>query len=347
MIILIPTYNRPKKLERTLKFYQETNVNVKHHIRVLDGSDISNLSINKNNCKKYEVAHVSKPSVGYFERLKEEFFSIDDEKIVCLCPDEDVFLYDYLVEAELFLNKNPDYTIHIGRYISYSKPILKLHRVNFSRDTISDLNIDCEDPNLRSHLFLTSLMAGCSPIFWGVRKCKYFKETLKFQSKMSLGSASECSDQILMCYLGKLMFSKTPMLIRDETKVKQKIKSDQRDNDNYIKRGDAEIAISEFNQCFGNSCSDIAKQFFSLYDRKYSNNEGTNIALQILKRPALYFKAYWGTAYEKKYLRYCNLISKIFLVFHEVIWALIINTQLKKRFGTKVIKNILKITSDS
>ena len=106
MIILIPTYNRPKKISRTLEFYSRTGVSNENEVIVLDGSEEPIANINKISCTDFDAKHLWQPARGYFERLEDAFSNLEDNTLVCLCPDEDVFFPEYLNRASIFLSKN-------------------------------------------------------------------------------------------------------------------------------------------------------------------------------------------------------------------------------------------------
>lgn len=347
MIVLIPTYNRPKKLARTLEFYARTGVSSQCEIIVLDGSPESVGSVNKASCKDFGATHSWYPTKTYFERLVDAFSNLDDNQLVCLCPDEDVFFPEYLSSASLFLTKNTDYTLFIGRYMTYSKPLFGFHRVNFARDTIFDLDIASQNPIIRVSLFINALNAGCAPVFWGVRRASIFRETLELQKKMALGSASEACDQVLMCILGKVKLAPIPMMVRDETKVKLKVTTNQRDPDSYILQSDIDDALEIFNRDYGGIGKLGAAMLLELYSQAHNDVDFKNLSFRIHQMPALNFRSYWGSRCEMLYLRYTTVMSKIILVVHEVFWALILRRGLSKKFGSKTVAKLLKIVSDS
>jgi glycosyltransferase domain-containing protein len=345
MIILIPTYNRPNKLARTLEFYHDSGISKDHEIQVLDGSGQMVSDQNHTACKRFGVIHIPKPEMSYFERLDHGISKIDDDDMVCLCPDEDVFLPDFLKEAEQFLEENIGYTIFNGRYITYSKPLFKLHRVNFSRDMIVDLDMSDEDPSVRASMFITALMIGSSPIFWGVRRSSVFKRTLAFQKIMNFGSASECVDQILMCLTGKVRFTATPMMIRDETKVKLKPPIDHHDSEVYINTEDELLALNALKSEYGEVGFRIGSMFLAHYSRKYSDTNDLSISTILDSSSILYFRSYWRP--NPIFNALCRYSSKAFVVLNEIVWAQIVKQDLQSVFGKAATGKILKIIKDS
>ena len=167
MKILIPTFNNSKKLERSLTFYEEVNVLNKHEVYVLDGTTSSEANLNKNICENLNIGYRNydlnsqKPIQGYFSRILNFFeeISIDEDEIICLVPDEDIVLPEYLDESYNFLFKNSDYSLFIGRYITFSKPFLNFHRIHSQRDTIVDLDINEEDAFSRLVNLKTALLS--------------------------------------------------------------------------------------------------------------------------------------------------------------------------------------------
>ena len=345
MIILIPTYNRPKKLARTLEFYSRTKVNFVHEIIVLDGSSEAEGNINNKNCKDFDVTHLWQKEKTYFERLVDAFSNLDDNLLVCLSPDEDVFFPEYLSSASIFLTENPEYTVFLGRYMTFSRPFLGLHRVNFVRDTIFELDAASENPIIRVSLLINALNAGCAPLFWGVRRASVFRETLELQKKMNLGSASEACDQVLMCLLGNIKFAPIPMMLRDETKVKPRITNNQRDPESYISMTDIEAALEIFDRDYGANGKLGAAMMLDLYSQTHNDVEGKNLSSRIHQMPVLNFRSYWGSWLEEGYIKYTTVMSKMIVVIHEVIWAMILRRRLSKKFGSKTMKKVLKVMS--
>ncbi len=97
--------------------------------------------------------------------------SCPEDELIILGTDEDVFLPSYIEKAEAFLLNNTDYSSHIGRYITLSRPFLGLNRISHFRDYITVNDISTEEPHRKLTTLMTMILVGCSPVFFS-EKCE-------------------------------------------------------------------------------------------------------------------------------------------------------------------------------
>ena len=118
-----------------------------------------------------------------------------------------MLLKKYLEKAEDFLKANNTYSAYLGRYFTLCKPIFGLHRSTHLRSRITECDIFYSQVERRINLLSHLLIAGCSPVFYGVRRVIDFKNSLELQSKFKIETTQELCDQIFLASKGKIKFS--------------------------------------------------------------------------------------------------------------------------------------------
>lgn len=217
MKLLLPTYDRPKKLYRTLKFYEAEISHKDIEICVLDGAEGGrNLSVVRD---FPGVKHIHRPKTSFLERLQAALEHMPDSELICLGNDEDVFCSEYLENSRDFLRENPEYSAFIGRYFTLSKPLFRLHRATHLRTRATKVNLNYERPEQRVNFLSHMLLSGCSPLFFGVRRAIDYKKSIEIQKDLQIETSQEIIDQLYLALRGKIMFTDDLMLLRDETKI--------------------------------------------------------------------------------------------------------------------------------
>lgn len=110
--IIIPTYNRPYYLERTLDFFN-TYKRVKPKIIVLDSSNEEKWGLNTLIAKKYDNVYYHKfdSLIGFFEKLNAGLNMINTP-YVSLCADDDFLTEEGLIESyKILVDKEELYTV--------------------------------------------------------------------------------------------------------------------------------------------------------------------------------------------------------------------------------------------
>jgi len=119
--IIIPTYNRPEYLRRILGYYNEYGEN--YNIIVADSSSDENKRINKKT-----ISSVSNLNILYLTNYSTEINPTNkiadalnhvNTKYCVLCADDDFVTPTGINQSTDFLEKNPDFTVAHGLYISF------------------------------------------------------------------------------------------------------------------------------------------------------------------------------------------------------------------------------------
>ncbi len=283
--IIIPTYNRSTKLARTLECYHSFGPKYSPAIVVLDGSDNEYRAQNERISRAYSaVEYVSRPGSGFIPRLIEYLEQHQGSAPVCLGTDEDVFLPEYLTLATEFLNSHPDYSMLLGRYITFLRPLGPLNRLSHQRDVITAIDINQEDMSRRISLLACAIAAGCCPVYWGVRRADHLLESLKCQSKLYFQSSQELIDQILLAYQGKIKISHLPMLLRDETNLEYVYTEDRHDHFNYFPPEEYQLFMNLLAELGTDDLAHAATAFTDRYSLDYVAAGSPSLAVQSHKK---------------------------------------------------------------
>ena len=235
MKIIIPTYNRSAKLNRTLRCYKSSkDFNINDFI-VIDGSNAEHSDKNKESCMRYGFEYKKyDPKYDLVQRLLVYLKTNNDDNLVFLGSDEDVFLPGFVKKSKDFMDNNKDYSTFIGRYITFCPSFLFLNRISHFRDYIVNANINNDDACQRVIKLLTLILVGCSPVFFSIRRKEQLIESLENQLLVNLESTEELIDQTTLALSGKIMFDSEPMLLRDETNYGYKYYDKRHDIHSYI-----------------------------------------------------------------------------------------------------------------
>jgi glycosyltransferase domain-containing protein len=217
--ILLPTYNRSKKLRRVLDFYAGYESTIR--IVVLDGSDDqTHQALNQEAADFYAhiVRRIAAPTERNVLHRLLNFLDHDQEDVFAIGNDEDAFFPDFLEMAVAHLRSHEDYVAVTGRYITSARPLVGLRRISFWTDSFVGFDVDYEDPALRVINFQRFIAAGVPPLFWSIRRKGAFVRSMELGTRLAHGSSQELLDQVNTCVMGKIMISDMPMLLRDESR---------------------------------------------------------------------------------------------------------------------------------
>lgn len=338
MKIIIPTYNRSAKLLRSLEVYKNLGILKNHKLIILDGSDNSHSILNNKNADRYNADYINNKSY-VLKRVLDYLNSVDGNEIISLCPDEDVILPDYIDRAELFLNNNVDYSMYVGRYITFLRRLGFISRVSGERDVITTKNISYLSILRRCSMLVHMITVGCSPVYWGVRRAKDFQNSLIMQSKLNKASSGELLDQLYIAASGKIQFDNVPMFLRDETKVGVKLRDDKHDLKTYIDIEDITYIKNELTKLTKNE--DIIHIFTDLFEMKELND--SRFDQEIFDKRYFKFSEFSDDSQNKIYKNF----SRIPLVILEVIIANKTINYLRNKYGLNSINTFLKCYSDN
>ena len=341
LTILIPTYNRHHKLKKTLRTYDALGLTTK--IVVLDGSDEKTSIKNKNIINKINlnISYKSSPNTSFIDRVEKELSSYNDDDLICLGNDEDVFIPEYLKKANEFLTKNKDYSIYIGKYLNYKKS-LGLFRIHYWRDAFSNCDIDNENPFTRLLLLQRVMNIGCSPIFWSVRKAGNFKKSFSITKKIELANSQELADIIFCCLEGKIKINNEIMLLRDEMSQAKNMseRDDRSDPDNIINIDSREEMINAFKEYEIFKNNEIMESYLDWYFKRMKSN--LNVSFNFHQHK----KSYSSLENPNNYFLFSIIIKldRIFKLINECLYNLAWNIKwisLKRFKAIMIFKNII------
>ena len=340
MKIIVPAYNRPLKLQRTLTFYKSECFGKNYDVIVLDGSDdgVSSLKI-REICKSLGVIYIF-DQVTFMERMANYCRSLEPQEIIALGPDEDVYLPEFIDMAEKFLKNNQDYSAIVGRYATFQKPLGPFHRVSYSVDTILDHDIDDEDTIVRASEFVSCLIAGCPPLFWGIRSVENYIESVDLQSQCLSGGSMEVIDQAVLCQQGKIKIVSDIMMLRDETKIGHIHKSDHHDITHYITTEECDRLLEVVSNSRREALIISIRFWISLF--KYSNKNPKSISMQWNGNNLQKHIPYFNSRAEFSLVRLRFFSLRTVTVFFEILTAFSFISMLKKKYGGVNISKVLK-----
>lgn len=203
--LIIPTYNRPELLKRLLAYYN--NYNVDFNIIIADSSN----SINKKINKKY-ISSFSQLKILYVDKFPEkqvshhkfgEMIKFAKSKYCVFCPDDDFIVPNGIKQCVDFLEKNSDYSVAHGTYISFYLYKNPYGSIKFWWRFIYPFNsITSSNPSKR----LASHLTDYYQVLWAVRRTdvvkKAYEEFLK--SKVNPYLFGELLPDMLTLVYGKM-----------------------------------------------------------------------------------------------------------------------------------------------
>ena len=182
--ILIPTYNRSEYLRRILSYYNEYGGN--YNIIVADSSSDENKKRNKKIISSFssiDILHIKNYSsdIDPYYKISDALKHVKTE-YCAICADDDFVTPNGINQSVDFLEKNPDFTVAHGRYITfYLKPDIKgklqfRYNPRYVHESISFLDA-------KSRLFFHLSNVQISP-FYAVHRTDFlkmiYKEALEF-----------------------------------------------------------------------------------------------------------------------------------------------------------------------
>jgi len=188
--IIIPTYNRPEYLRRILGYYNEYGEN--YNIIVADSSSDENKRINKKT-----ISSVSNLNILYLTNYSTEInptnkiadaINYADTKYCVFCADDDFVTPNGIKQSVDFLEKNPDFTVAHGHYISFYLKTDKGGKQQFCWTPIYPYK-SITFPDAKSRLIFH--LSYYYPTFYAVHRTDFlnmiFEETLRFTDDVRFG----------------------------------------------------------------------------------------------------------------------------------------------------------------
>lgn len=204
-IIIIPTYNRPKYLKRTLSYYNGFEEN--YNIIIADSGFDKNKKLNKEiipKLFKLDISYIDKYStnVNPYHKLADAT-NQTKTKYSVFCGDDDFITPRGINQSVDFLEKNQDFTVAHGQYISFYLRTNKKGRQQFLWNPIY-LGKQINFPEARYRLFF-HLSNYQIPTLYAVHKTDFlkmiFKETIKYTDD---GRFGELLPSMLALIYGKM-----------------------------------------------------------------------------------------------------------------------------------------------
>ena len=343
-MIVIPTFNRSAKLERTLRFYKQTGVLNGINICVLDGSDQSHMLKNRSLCEELSVEYVSESGSTLLDRLWGFINNLPDDEIIALGNDEDCFHPDYLKHANVFLKNNPEYVTFIGKYITFEKPLFKfLKRVSYRRNVITNFDINSDDPSCRISTLDKILIAGCSPVYFSMRRAGNFKKSILAQKSSIYETSQEVVDQITLAIGGKIYFSEDVMLLRDETKIDYQYYWNRHDEETYFNDECMLLAQERLTKEYPKYAASL-ESFFEVRNQKIKtkDDQQTNLLLEIHRNVNAQMLPRNG--FLNLLVRYVVLFNNLALrLLSEYLLYRSYRSQLERELGKAVVSDLFTV----
>ncbi|MBI2791878.1 MAG: TIGR00180 family glycosyltransferase [Gammaproteobacteria bacterium] len=215
--IIIPTYNRPKELQRLLHFLKI--LNNPYPLVILDGSSDKNQALNKTIISKFdnivyrsfpESLHLGKRlSIG----LNESVFT----KYSIFCPDDDFVIPDSIAKGVEYLDRNPEYSAVNGhvKCLAYPKKYGQLGLFAFSDHLKNPLILDQAAFLGRFLCMMAVADTGCPPLFYAVRRTEQTRRIFNLVPLNFRYSSQEMLSNALTLVWGKSITLPYLLMIRN------------------------------------------------------------------------------------------------------------------------------------
>ena len=278
--IIIPTYRWSAKLYRLFCSYSLWKQHPQIHL--IDSSTDRHLKSNKNLCHVFGfVKHYCFPSnLSFSPRLLEWLESnLNDNDIIFLGNDEDLFLEDFCKKAYNIMSSNIAVSTVIGSYITSLTPFLRLFpQVSFKRLVPFNYSISGSVTDKISTFMFLNSTSRLPPLFFGPRrKYQLFNILKKVVDLPIKQSTEELIDQFILLEQGDVQLISSLMLIRDETRVNYVIEPIRMDENFYISTSDMKHALESI------TCPDEVHSLVHSYYYPAINSNSIGLASSYFK----------------------------------------------------------------
>jgi hypothetical protein len=327
--IVIPTFNRSKKLFNVIKAYSKWSVSPS--IYILDASTGSHLRANLQLSNFFNFVNhiISPPSLGFSKRVLWwlETNPIESE-ILFIGNDEDVFTESYTAYAENFLDSQPGFSTVIGSYLTIKAPFLWV-APQIAMNRIIPFQFTLTGPTeLKIHTHLTlNKTAKIPPLFFGARRKSQFLSCLRFISSKSLKeSTEELIDQLTLLSNGNIAFVRSSMLLRDETRCSYAIEPTRHDHESYIPQEDILAIVELLDKLQASSAKNaiISTYFPAAIADPNSDFAQYYCGLMVGLVPSIFHNKACLSAPRRLIfsiaLRVCHFVNLLFLPFQDLSW---------------------------
>jgi len=189
--IIILTHNRPERLRRILNYYNEYGGD--YNIIVADSSSDENKKGNKKTISSLSNLNISylsnyspknKLLLRYLHKIADAINYVEEEHCV-LCPDDGLITPNGINQSIDFLEKNPNFTVAHGHYISFYLKTDKKEKKQFRWKLIYPYK-SITFPDAKARLFFH--FSNYYPTTLAVYRTDFlkmiYKETIKFTNDL-------------------------------------------------------------------------------------------------------------------------------------------------------------------
>lgn len=177
--LVIPTYNGPSYLLRSLSYY--SSVGVDFPILIADSSSDENKKRNQEVIKRFpdlNILHLDDYPTTIIANLKIfQTFEWVQSRYSVLCGDDDLVTREGIYRSIEFLNNNPDFSAVYGRYIGFRLNDGKSRKRKF-RWHLAYSSASIEFPNAEDRLEY-HLSAYVTPTFYAVHRTDQMKKVFR------------------------------------------------------------------------------------------------------------------------------------------------------------------------
>ncbi|MFA6096773.1 MAG: TIGR00180 family glycosyltransferase [Candidatus Paceibacterota bacterium] len=296
--IIIPTYNRPDRLKRLLGYFSDSGIHGK--IIIADSSTSENKKRNKAIVSSYSgmdilyLDHFAPDTIGWVKWG--EAIGRSNSKYTVICADDDFIVPKCIDEAVSFLEKNSDFVLADGAYVSFEAGKGAEEKSRFLwRPIYPHKTIDFSDPATR----VAFHFANYYPTLFSVHRTyileMIFKQTVKYS--MENGYMGE-----LFCSILSLIYGKSKSLnslYSAKESISDSYSKVHEDVDDLVDRGSYGALYKKFKQGLViNLCKEariseeeagkVIDAGMNIYLKKYYFNSGVRIK-KILRETKLPF----------------------------------------------------------
>ena len=311
--IIIPTYNRPNYLRRLLSYYNKYGKDF--NIIVADSSSDGDKQLNKNIISKFsklDILYINKysPTINLYHKLSDALDYVNTKYSV-FCADDDFITPNGINKSVDFLEKNPDFTVVQGYYITfYLKPSKKGKQHFHWNPYCSYKSIIFSDAESRLAFHLSNYQL---PTFYAVHRTELlkmiFKETIKYTNNDRFG---EILPSMLDLVYGKMkcldtLYGSREVISNSGGRTSKPFKD-------FIKEGTYDKKYTKFRECLSTHLSKKSKltieESKKVVDKAMSNYLKKNYGIkykmdEILKYMRL--PDWINTGLRKTYRKLCSL----------------------------------------
>lgn len=228
--ILIPTFNRPEKLNRLLNFLKE--LQTPHRVIVLDGSAQDLKQLIQEIVSFYPFASLrsygSELHLGL--RCLDGLSAVQSEYVV-FCADDDFVFPSAISDCVDFLDKNAGYAAAMGgvRALFYGNQGGVRGRAFAVADRLSNcVEFDQDEFIQRSLAYWSFTLIGSVPLFYCVRRTSEARTTFGLLTEKTKYSAMELLTNASLLISGKISILDTPFGLRDYSSepIRENIRDD-------------------------------------------------------------------------------------------------------------------------